>query len=267
MVQDLRGSIQEGALANLLQYLALNQASGCLNIEGPRNALGKVYLAQGRVVHATTSKGGWAVPALDEMIGWFEGAFRFRNGEAPPEVTIDVPLERLLLNASISTDESRRASVETLPDLKAGTVLKLRMLDQLETTIELPIIAARLLSVLDGRRSLEQAANAIKMPLEQVLEIAARVVHIGLAAAVPVSAPRVAQGFITELMACVVRILGPVGEIVIEDALEDLGLNGTAVPFEAVNDLMKTVLSQFKTDQQRALFSTASQEIRARYKC
>ncbi len=265
MVQDLRGSIQEGALANLLQYLSLNQASGCLNIEGPRNALGKVYLAQGRVVHATTSKGGWAVPALEEMIGWFEGAFRFRNGETPPEITIDVPLERLLLNASISTDESRRVSAETPAILTAGTVLKLRALDQLETTIELPIVAARLLSVIDGRRSLEQAARAIGMPLEQVLEIAERVVQIGLAA--PASAPRVAPGFVAEVSTCVVRILGPVGEILVEDALEDLGLEATAVPFEAVNDLMKNIQSQFKTDQQRAQFSAASRDIRTRYKC
>jgi Domain of unknown function (DUF4388) len=265
MVQDLRGSIQEGALANLLQYLSLNQASGCLNIEGPRNALGKVYLVQGRVVHAATSRGGWAVPALEEMIGWAEGAFRFRNGETSADLTIDVPLERLLLNASISTDESRRAGTQTPTALKAGTVLKLRALDQLESTIELPVIAASLLSVIDGKRSLEQAANALKMPLEQVLEIAGRVVQIGLAA--PASAPRAAQGFVTELVACVVRILGPVGEIVVEDALEDIGVNGSELPLESVNDLMKTIGAQFKTDQQRALFNAASREVRSKYKC
>lgn len=264
MVQDLRGSLQEGALANLLQYLSLNRASGCLNVEGPSNALGKVYLLQGRVVHAATSRGGWAIPAMAEMVVWAEGTFRFRNGETSPEVTIDVPLERLLLNASISADESRRGSTEAPAPVKAGTVLKLRAFDQLETTVEIPIAAAGLLSVLDGRRSLEQAARTIGVPLERVLEIGADVVRLGLAA--PLSAPRVAPGFLTELTARVVRILGPVGEIIVEDALEDLGLN-TELPFEVVNDLLKAISDQFKTDQQRAQFSAAGKELRAKYQC
>jgi Domain of unknown function (DUF4388) len=265
MVQDLRGSLQEGVLANLLQYLSLNRASGCLNVEGPRNGQGKVYLRQGQVIHATTSKGGWAIPAVAEMVIWAEGTFRFHNGETSSEFTINLPLERLLLGVSISADESKRDSLEVPAPVKAATVLKLRALDQLQSMVELPVVAASVLSVLDGKRSLEMVARAINMPLEQVLEIAARVVHLGLAT--PTSAPRVARGFITELTACVVRILGPVGEIVVEDALEDLGLDGTELPFETVNDLIKTINGQFKTDQQRAQFRTASQEVRGRYKC
>ncbi len=243
----------------------MNQAAGCLNVEGPRDGLGKIYLVQGRVVHATTSTGGWAVLALAEMIGWADGAFRFRTGEASPEVTINLPLERLLLDASFSADESKRGSQEKPAPVRADTVLKLRALDQLDTSIELPVTAAGLLSVLDGRRSLEQTSRIIGLPINQVLELAARVVQLGLAA--PASAPRVAQGFLTELTARVVRILGPVGAIVVEDALEDLRLDGTELPFDAINDLVKTISDQFRSDQQRTQFSSASRELRAKYKC
>ena len=268
MVQDLRGSLQEGALANLLQYLALNQVSGCLNVDGPKNTVGKVYLTNGRVVHATSSTGGWAMNAVAEMVGWTEGTFRFKNGELSPELTLDLTLERLLLDASLMLDETRRSGIESgiqpRPPMTASTMLKLQSLDQMKGSVELPVFAAGLLAALDGKRSLEKVAAQINTPLEKVLEIAAQVVGLGLA--VPVTGPRVPQDFVTELTARVVRILGPVGEIIVEDAFEDLGLNPSDVPFDAIPGLLQTINEQFRNDQQRAQFSAASREVRAKYK-
>jgi hypothetical protein len=264
MVQDLRGSLQEGALANLLQYLALNQVSGCLNVDGPRNALGKIYLTNGRVVHATSSTGGWAMKAVAEMVGWTEGTFRFRNGESSPERTLDLTLERLLLDASFMLDETLRSGVETQAFLTSDSVLKLQPLDQMKSSVELPVFATALLTALDGKRSLEKVAAQINTPLEKVLEMAAEVVRLGLA--VTVTGPRVPQGFVTELTARVVRILGPVGEVIVEDAFEDLGLNPSDLPYDAIPGLLQTIGEQFRNDQQRAQFSAASREVRARYK-
>jgi hypothetical protein len=263
MVQDLRGSLQEGALANLLQYLALNQVSGCLNVDGPKNTLGKIYLTNGRVVHATSSSGGWAMNAVVEMVGWIEGTFRFRNGELSAELTLDLTLERLLLDASLMLDETRRSGIEPPAPMTASTVLKPQSLDQMKGSVELPVFAAGMLTALDGKRSLETVAPLINTPLEKVFEIAAQVVGLGLAVAV--TGPRVPQDFVTELTARVVRILGPVGEIIVEDAFEDLGLNPSDLPFDAIPGLLQTINEQFRNDQQRAQFSTASREVRAKY--
>jgi hypothetical protein len=263
MVQDLRGSLQEGALANLLQYLALNQVSGCLNVDGPKNTLGKIYLTNGRVVHATSSSGGWAMNAVVEMVGWIEGTFRFRNGELSAELTLDLTLERLLLDASLMLDETRRSGIEPPAPMTASTVLKPQSLDQMKGSVELPVFAAGMLTALDGKRSLEKVAPLINTPLEKVFEIAAQVVGLGLAVAV--TGPRVPQDFVTELTARVVRILGPVGEIIVEDAFEDLGLNPSDLPFDAIPGLLQTINEQFRNDQQRAQFSTASREVRAKY--
>ena len=202
--------------------------------------------------------------AVAEMVGWTEGTFRFRNGEVAAGLTLDLTLERLLLDASLMLDETRRGGVESRAPKVASTVLKLQSLDQMRTSVELPVFAAAMLTALDGKRSLEKVASLINTPLEKVLEMAAQVVGLGLA--VSVTGPRVPQDFVTELTARVVRILGPVGEIIVEDAFEDLGLNPSDVPFDAIPGLLQTINEQFRNDQQRAQFSAASREVRAKYK-
>lgn len=99
----LEGNLGPGVLAHLLQYLALERASGALRVRGSGRAPATVYLARGRVVHAEHD-GLSGAAALDRMLGWAQGSFGFRVGAVAPVVTIDLPVEALLLSLAVERD-------------------------------------------------------------------------------------------------------------------------------------------------------------------
>ena len=99
----LQGRLGDGVLANLIQYLALNHASGCLQIADEDAGHGRVYLIRGRVEHVDVGD-AVGIPALTVLLGWHEGRFSFRVGVEARRRTIDVPVDALLLQASVGRD-------------------------------------------------------------------------------------------------------------------------------------------------------------------
>ena len=110
----LQGRLGDGVLANLVQYLALNQASGCLQVVGDADVAergsGYVYVQRGRVEHVVLAD-VVGVAALSRLLGWRSGRFAFRVGVAAPQRTLDLSVDALLLHASYGQDvEGLRAS-------------------------------------------------------------------------------------------------------------------------------------------------------------
>ena len=90
-------------LANLLQYLFLNQASGCLSLRHPQGLQGQVYLQQGRVIHIDSGQMS-DIAALSVLLTWEEGRFSFRSDVALSKNTLKISAESLLLEASYQAD-------------------------------------------------------------------------------------------------------------------------------------------------------------------
>lgn len=99
----LQGRLGDGVLANLVQYLSLNQASGCLQVVGDGRGSGTVYLERGLVEHVEVGSAA-GIPALAEMLGWGHGEFVFRVGVHAPRRTLNLPVDALLLKATYGSD-------------------------------------------------------------------------------------------------------------------------------------------------------------------
>lgn len=99
----LQGRLGDGVLANLIQYLSLNQASGCLQVADDDAGRGRVYLMRGRVEHVEVGD-TVGVPALTLLLAWSEGRFWFRVGVEARRRTIELPVSALLLQASCGHD-------------------------------------------------------------------------------------------------------------------------------------------------------------------
>ena len=99
----LQGRLGDGVLANLIQYLSLNRASGCLQVADDEAGRGRVFLMLGRVEHVEVGDLE-GVTALAVLLGWHEGRFSFRVGVEARRRTIDVPVDALLLQASVGRD-------------------------------------------------------------------------------------------------------------------------------------------------------------------
>jgi hypothetical protein len=235
-------------------------------LQGSDTTYGSVYLERGRLVHASTARAR-GTAAIADMIGWREGNFRFRGGEQSPEHSIHLPLEHVLLEASHQVDEARRSGVHiNAPTLNFNSILRRREFAAQTGAIQIPANAIPLLAAMDGERSLGALAQVLGVNIDALIVMAHELLHLNLAEAESLKV-RVPEAFVEELVQITVRVIGPVGEILVDDALENLNLNAKALSPEVVPILLREVNNQLKNDQQRLAFQTASRTLRSKYRC
>jgi len=290
----LHGRIEEGVLANVLQYLSLGQATGRLVLRHPDRLHGSVYVQDGRIVFVD-ARPLYDVAALSALLQWTEGRFTFRPGVTSPRVTLDRSTETLLLEASHRADVARAPVAEWVEaDIDADSVLTVTSTrghlghgangashspsalhpsaayapgshpgrnGRAEETVALSLGALHLWRRLDGNASLRDLAAAMARPVDEVVAAGRELVRGGLAefASTTVADPRFAR----ELAREAVDLLGPVGEIVVEDALFDLGLSADALPVTAVDEFLAEVERGFPDLRVRREFLARAAELRS----
>ncbi len=306
----LSGRLGEGVLANLIQYLSLSHADGCLIVRHPKRLQGNLYFERGRIVFIE-ARPLYDLAALSALLLWTEGTFGFRGGVKAPRNTLTASTESLLLQAAHSADESPGAlkrelqadSVLSVAGLGAGgngqgfrrgpppvgrPGSQMRLASQAgvasdaggaapvsapgrafedltdpgteQITVELSLTALHLWRKLDGHRSLRELAESMRRPVTEVIRAGAELLDAALAEYTSVAVAD--ERFVRELMREAVDLLGPVGEIVVEDALYDLGLSADALPVEAVGELLAQLRSTFPAGSAREVFMFRADELR-----
>ncbi len=106
----LSGDLRDFELSEVLQILVMGKKTGILELTDPSNGgvYGTVWLRQGRVAHAERRFGANGVAALVDLLRTGEGRFSFEthdSHEPGVPVTIDRPLDSLLLEASMSDQD------------------------------------------------------------------------------------------------------------------------------------------------------------------
>ena len=103
---ELRGTLKDFSLADVIQLVAFGQKTGVLEIhwEGGKAAL---YFENGHVVHAE-APGHTGEEAVFTLFGMAEGEFRFRSGERAPARTITLDPTNLVMEAARRLDEADR---------------------------------------------------------------------------------------------------------------------------------------------------------------
>lgn len=259
MAMRFRGQLDEGVLVNLLQYLNLNRATGVLRLQDHRGVRGDIYTEEGRPVHAiTTEREG--MRALVALLAWQEGRFAFQSDVGPSKQTLDKPLDALLLHAAYQSDEGAREA----PQLSESSVLTpLRPDDGGTGNVHLSLGAIRVLPLLDGKATLKAVRERLGLGSDDVLRAAREIVANGLASwQLSASVP---EGLIDELTRVVRDILGPLADIVMEDALYDLNLTPATVPEASLSELLATIEREFPRDDWRASFAQRADALLARY--
>lgn len=286
---SLSGRLTEGALPDLLQYLSMARASGCLLLRHSQRRQGYVYFESGRVVFVD-ARPLYDLAALTQLLTWRDGRFAFRSGVSAPRTTLDVSTENLLLQATQRADEVAGDDVD--PDTvlaavhgqprparrrPASTTLARDMLSDdpfgpvrvlgdvgdayrsahgglngVPESVSLSLAALNLWRRLDGASSLRELATALGRPLGEIVQAGTELLDCGLVeyVSVVVADPR----FALELVREAVDLLGPVGEIVVEDALYELGMSSDAVPVSRVDELISTIEATFEEPRTRGEF-------------
>lgn len=247
MQNQLEGQLSEDVLGNLLQYLSLNVATGCLQVRRPPNLVSEVFFEQGRVIHVSTGN-KIGIPALAVLMNWHNGSFKFRTGIPAPQRTINLSLDSLLLEAAYHADvASMSAEFHAMLDEESVLTPKAIAAGQ---NVTLTLRAIQLLRFFDGKLNLRELAERMSMGMPDVLGAASELLNHNLVAVT--ASPVVPAGFIKDLTQVSLDIMGPMGEIVIEDALYDLSLDPNSIPENHLPDLLKEVRNQFKRPEWRS---------------
>ena len=110
---------------------------------------------------------------------------------------------------------------------------------------------------LDGTTALEEHAGGIGVGVDRTTIWAARLVHEGLAYVEP--EPVVAPEFVQRLSEELIEIMGPMGEILVEESVEDLRLDPDDLPVARIPDLIDALAGQLqRSDWQMRLRGRAA---------
>jgi len=263
MAIELSGQLSEDVLGNLLQYLSLNLASGCLQVRRSPTQQSEVFFEQGKVVHVGTgAKKG--VQALALLMTWNTGSFQFRAGVAAPERTINLQLDSLLLEAAYNADMAALSAEQTVSDVLSENVVLVANTPPAESTVSLSLRAVLLLRQLDSKTTLFELADRMAVDMGEVLTTAGELVTQNLASVA--ASPVLSTDFVREMTQLVIDIMGPMGEIVVDDAVYDLGLEQNAVPESSLSELLTEIKAQFKRDDWRREFEVQIRRLQDRFR-
>lgn len=274
----LQGRLSEGALANLVQYLALNQASGCLQLVADGvaeptlgDARGAVYLADGRVEHVEAGilQG---VPALSELLAWRQGRFAFVVGVLAPRRTLELSVDALLLHASFGSDLV--ANGDTVPSPSTNGAIGHQPSGPAgrrgHPVASEPAGASALDAVsvprpagprpVDGAHAAPRGGR-LAGALAATAERGAAVRAPGPMTPTVLADPAVVPG----LVWAAVAVAGPIGEIFVDEAFETIGHTPRLLPESALGALVHAVAGRFRSNEGRAQFVARAEAVLAHH--
>jgi Domain of unknown function (DUF4388) len=187
-------------------------------------SLASIYLKVGDIVHATLGVKK-GPEALSMILLALPESSEFRANLSAPETTIQGTLESLLRSGSSISGSSISDSSTLNPNTSALT----------PATSPKPAPNP-------------QPAQTLPPPL----------------ATSPASNDAVPAGFMSDLSKTLIEIMGPIGSIVLDDALADLRL-ASNLPKDSVQSLLGEINSQLKSPARQQPFQQKSASLLARY--
>ncbi len=254
MAEGLTGSLAQLPLVDLLKMLAAGGQSGRLELTSGLDQ-GDIYLLKGEIVHAECDL-QVGDTAFARLVSWPNGQFRFEPQTPSPTRTIEKPLDRLLAESARAASE-REAIRRVVPNMDVVPRLARKAP---AATIAIEAADWEVLASIDGVVTAAELARARGVEDIEFAKLLYRLKLQGLVemAAVPQAAPAqkalAGAGFFTALNTAVAAALGPLAEIIIDDAVEDLGFTRATFPREAVAALAERISSEIREPDKRVRF-------------
>ena len=121
-----------------------------------------------------------------------------------------------------------------------------------EITLDADMI--RLLMAIDENKNISQVARAAEMNLSQVRGVLAKLLKLKLVVPVKKDVSYLEQSFINFLKTKLSESVGPMGEILIEDILDEMGLQIDRIPVNAAPDFVRNIAREIPQEENRTLF-------------
>jgi hypothetical protein len=253
----MQGNLSEINFDELLAFAITGRKSGVLTLRRGHETVA-VYLQEGQIVHATCPIGD-GEKAIYYPITWGDGTFSLDANGAAPAITVQKKSDQVLddLRAMIREWEQITGVIPS-----GQCVFQLADLGpELNGPITIPHAAWRVLCKIDGRRSVQEIAAALKAPYAQTAKIIFTLSRSGLVALVPGAAHlpenTVAPELLGKLIGQLTEVMGPIAPFIVRDQIRALDEAPDKFPRAKLNALIDLVTREISDARLRGEFETA----------
>ena len=124
-------------------------------------------------------------------------------------------------------------------------------------TVPLNADMIRLLLAIDERKSLYQIAAEVEMDAAAFKKSLKSLLEQGLIEAVPKTTVQVDSGFLPSVRMNLARVIGPIADIVVDDSLAQLKLDGASIALEQAAELINHMALEIPDEDSRIRFKKA----------
>ena len=257
MPEIFLGDLSQVKLFDILKPLLMGKKTGKLSFKGKEN--GEMYLEIGNIVHAKTPN-SFGEYGFFTIMGWKMGRITFEPDEPPPERTISIPSEQLLLNWSSKKMEWERIR-ETIPSNNAVFRLSLQKDGE-----DKHISADRwnLLALSNGMRTIAEIAKALNWDELKTVRITYQLIQAGLLERAEVQRlirkKLAGENFFLNVENELKKVIGPVAPFVIEDKLNEFGETKDSLPQDQTLSFVESLGEEISHDLKRKEFIKVMRE-------
>jgi len=142
-------------------------------------------------------------------------------------------------------------------DISSGNILALvfrRIVREDIGEFSLDSNMLRVLMELDGKQNLSEIAKKINVDMSEIRKVMSKLLQLKLAKSVQVTVSMLDEDFFEYLQAQLSLALGPIAEVLIEDALNDLGHQRTRFPSSRAAELVDFVAREIQREEKMGQF-------------
>jgi Domain of unknown function (DUF4388) len=248
----MQGNLAQISLNDILLLATGGKKSGILKLSRGKETV-EVYFVDGSIVHATCPIGD-GEKALLYPVTWGEGTFSLVPNGAPPSCSIKKTSTEILDEVKAMSREWE-SILEIVPSGK--TVFRIADLGEEQTgPITVPHVGWRVLSKIDGLRSVQEIAELLRIPYAYTAKV---VFNLHKSALVEVVAPAakpvgelVPPNLLNRLASILTEVMGPMAPLVLRDQMESLGESRENFPEAKLDELIALVSREISDTQLRA---------------
>jgi hypothetical protein len=253
----MQGNLSEINLSEILGLATGGKKSGVLTLRHGNETV-EVFLNDGEIVHATCPIGE-GEKAIYYPVTWGDGSFTLDADGSAPVTTIQKKAGQILEDLRNMSREWE-SIIEVIPSSQCIFQLA-DLAGEPNGPITIPHTAWRVLCKIDGRRSVQEVAGALKAPYAQTAKILFNLCKSGLVSAAPLASQApgniVPAGLLTRLIAHLTEFIGPIAPFVVGDQIRALGESQDKFPQNKLEELIGSVSREISEPKLRNQFETA----------
>lgn len=250
----MQGNLSQIPLTDLLLLATSGRKSGVLKLAHGKESV-EVFLSEGKIVHATCPIGE-GDKALLYPVTWGEGTFSLQANGTAPATTIRKTADEILTEVKAMTREWE-IILELIPSGKV--VFRIADLPEGHNgPITVPNVGWRVLSKLDGSRTVHEVAELLRIPFAYIAKVLYNLHKSGLVE-VAEPAPKSAKDLVppallNRVTGILTDVIGPMAPFVLRDQIEALGESPESLPEAKLEDLITLIGKEIGNGQLKNKF-------------